>query len=65
MRTITKGHEPSSLREHRKAGGTYETYQQTDDARRALLEEQGYLCCFCMQRIALRRMKIAHWLSQS
>jgi uncharacterized protein (TIGR02646 family) len=65
MRTIEKGNEPASLRLHRKAGGTWETYTERDDARRELLKEQGYLCCFCMQEIDLRRMKVAHWASQS
>ena len=65
MRTIEKGKEPPSLRKHRKSGGTYETYTQTDDLRGALLAEQGHLCGYCMKRISLRAMKIEHWASQS
>ncbi|HRI72176.1 MAG TPA: TIGR02646 family protein, partial [Polyangium sp.] len=40
-------------------------YTHLDDARKALLEEQGHICCFCMRRIAIRQMKIAHWAPQS
>lgn len=65
MRTIEKDHEPQSLRQHRRSGGTYRDFTQTDDLRQALLKEQGHLCCFCMRRIVLRGMKIAHWASQS
>lgn len=65
MRYIHKGHEPASLRDHRRAGGDYSTYTATDDLRAALLLEQGSLCCYCMQSIGLRRMKIEHWASQS
>lgn len=65
MRTIQKGHEPESLRRHRRSGGIYEDFKETDDVRRALLSEQGDLCAFCMRRISLRSMKIAHWAAQS
>lgn len=65
MRTIEKGSEPASLRKHRKSGGTYETFTQTDDVRKALLRDQGEICCYCMRRISLRGMKIEHWNSQS
>jgi uncharacterized protein (TIGR02646 family) len=65
MRTIEKGDEPASLRRHRRADGTWETYTERDDARHALLEEQGHICCFCMRRIELRGMKVAHWDPQS
>ncbi len=65
MRTIRKLAEPASWRQHRQAGGAYVNYTQTDDARQALLAEQGHLCCFCMKRIVKEAMKIAHWAPQS
>lgn len=65
MRTIEKGKEPPSLRKHRKSGGTYKDYTHADDLRGDLLRDQGHICCYCMQRIALRSMKIEHWASQS
>lgn len=65
MRSIKKRTEPASWRKHRTTGGSYEDYKETDDARSALLSEQGHLCCFCMRRITVRAMKIAHWVPQS
>ncbi|MBA3922889.1 MAG: TIGR02646 family protein, partial [Nostocaceae cyanobacterium] len=35
-----------------------------DELRASLLTEQGYICCYCMQRISADRMKIEHWRSQ-
>lgn len=65
MRTIEKGSEPPSLRRHRKSGGTYGSFKDTDEVRDRLLADQGHLCCYCMQRITKRGMKIEHWDSQS
>lgn len=65
MRSIEKGPEPASLRQHRKDGGSYDTYRETDDLRRALLRDQGHICGYCMARITLRSMKNEHWASQS
>ena len=33
--------------------------------RKQLLEEQGYLCCYCMSRIACTNSKIEHFKDQS
>jgi hypothetical protein len=51
MKWIEKNlkNEPKSLRLHRqKSVSNYDNYAEKDDLRRALLEEQGYLCCYCM-----------------
>lgn len=41
--------------------------QTKDDIRQSLIEEQGYICCYCMRRIHLGKggMRIEHWRSQS
>ncbi|MBK9261851.1 MAG: TIGR02646 family protein [Polyangiaceae bacterium] len=65
MRTIEKEEAPLSWRRHAQKSGAYKDYKELDEARNALLREQGNLCCFCMQRINLRNMKIAHWDPQS
>jgi uncharacterized protein (TIGR02646 family) len=70
MKWIEKNlkNEPKSLRLHRqKSVSNYDNYAEKDDLRRALLEEQGYLCCYCMSRIQTPtqdKMKIEHFQSQ-
>jgi len=68
VRAISKGPEPASLIAHRQTRYCdYDNYGSKDDLRRALVEEQGSLCCYCMGRIRpnLNGMKIEHWQSQS
>jgi len=63
---IRKGNEPRSLTEHRsKPEATYDNYQEKDDVRKQLLEEQGYICAYCMRRISIDKMKIEHWIAQN
>jgi uncharacterized protein (TIGR02646 family) len=65
MRHIRKGREPRSLQRHRQVQhATYDNYAEKEQLREALLQEQGHLCCYCMQRISIDRMKIEHWASQ-
>lgn len=65
MRHITKGREPESLTRYRTtAGACYDDYAEKDDVRRALLREQGHICCYCMQRISVDKMRIEHWEPQ-
>jgi len=56
MKYIQKGNEPTSLEKYRKSvtPGTkeaYEGYSDKDALREILLKEQGYICCYCIQRI--------------
>ena len=63
---IRKGTEPRSLTEYRnQPGATYEGYREKDALRDALLEEQGYICAYCMRRISKEKMKIEHWKAQN
>src|SRR5437879_1358904 len=65
MKHIIKGHEPQSLIQHRQRPHCdYDNYAEKDDLRRALVAEQGAICCYCMQRITVQNMKIEHWASQ-
>ena len=50
MKQIIKNKEPRSLTEHRAKGGNYFNLYK-NELRDSLLEEQGYICCYCMQRI--------------
>lgn len=59
---IKKGTEPESLTKYRKEKfAYYDGYKDKDDVRKKLLEEQGYLCAYCMRRIDKEHMKIEHW----
>jgi uncharacterized protein (TIGR02646 family) len=42
------------------------TADTKDSLRKSLCEEQGYLCCYCMQRIepSISNMHIEHWQCQ-
>ncbi len=63
MRRIRKGKEPKSWAEYRLStpGARYDDAPK-DDLRRALLAEQGYLCCYCMRRIGEGTTRIEHRL---
>ena len=70
MRFIDKGREPGCLAQHRaRRDATYDNLpaECKDELRLALAREQGYLCCYCMQRLHPERdrMKIEHWAAQS
>jgi len=69
MRHFRKGPEPESLRKYRLGiGATYDGLPQEakDELREQLAREQGFLCCYCMQRIRpeFQGMKIEHWAPQ-
>lgn len=66
MKYIKKGKEPNSLTEYRlQEYAYYDGYQERDQLKDALLKEQKYICCYCMQRISKDKMKIEHWQPQS
>lgn len=63
MKLIKKGKEPASLLAHRKnSHANYDNYSEKDELRDYLVKEQGYICCYCMQRISpnAENMKIEH-----
>lgn len=67
MKAITKGDEPRSLTQHRcNTHSDYDNYADKDGLRKALVAEQGGICCYCMQRIhpTAGSMKIEHWHCQ-
>jgi len=66
MKQIAKGKEPVSMLTYRKqVQASYHDYRDKEELRHAFLEEQGYICCYCMQRISLVQMKIEHFKPQS
>lgn len=68
MMIITKLNAPQSLVLHRSQ--SYSDYDNMprktkEDLKRSLLQEQGYLCCYCMGRIDFKNMRLEHWQCQS
>ena len=69
MRHIRKGAEPGSWLRFRKQKVPALRFDDgpKGDLRKALLKEQGHLCCYCMRRIedGPGGMKVEHWAPQS
>jgi uncharacterized protein (TIGR02646 family) len=70
MKHIKKNKEPKSLLSYRSSNDPnkkYDNYRDKDGLGKSLLEEQGNICCYCMQRIPDKkgRFKIEHWEPQS
>ena len=75
MRQILKTKEPISLSTYRSSISkvdlaNLEKFDDSssnvkDDLRNKLLEEQGYICCYCMGRIDFRTSKIEHFKPRS
>ena len=61
MILIKKGTPPDSLVAYRQEFNAYFDGCNKNDIRDKLLEEQGHLCAYCMQRIDKETMKIEHW----
>lgn len=61
MIDIQKGKEPNSLTWYKKQSYAYFDGCCKDEIRDHLLDEQGYLCAYCMRRIDKDHMKIEHW----
>lgn len=65
MFTIRKGNQPTELLQYKNtAGASYSDMGRSikDKVRSQLLQEQGYLCAYCMERIKNNRLrtKIEH-----
>jgi len=75
MKHILKNQEPKSLTQHRsQTNANYDNCLTAtkEDIRRSLLDEQGDICCYCLQRIKPKNaerlgddMKIEHFKPQN
>ena len=62
MISIKKGVEPDSLRYYRRTPGANFDGLDKTELRERLLEEQGHLCAYCIQRITGKgAVKIEHY----
>lgn len=67
MLVIHKGKEPNSLAQHRcQHNADYKNIpsETKSELKKSLLQEQGFLCCYCMASISENECKIDHFLSQ-
>ena len=67
MLYIEKKQEPDELLQEKRKGLTnYDTLsgKPKEAVQMSLLEEQGYLCAYCMRRISLKNVQIEHYLPQ-
>jgi uncharacterized protein (TIGR02646 family) len=69
MRFIKKSsEEPHELLEYRKSAGKDASWNGFPDkaiVRDRQMEEQGFLCCYCMRRISEKNVKIEHYHCRS
>lgn len=68
MKYIKKIAEPAKFKAYRSIrGATYAgmALEAKKDLRDALLISQGYICCYCMQRVAEDNCKIEHFKPQT
>ena len=60
--------EPKELTEYREntPGASYDSFRSKEIIKRSLLDEQGYICAYCMGSLkTVERCSIEHFISQS
>jgi uncharacterized protein (TIGR02646 family) len=73
MRKIEKQSEPTALTNYRNEQKKNQIALNFENLpaevkeviKKSLLEEQGYICCYCMQRIEADKMKVEHFFTQT
>lgn len=63
MKFIIKGNEPAAWKAFRETPGV--DFDAIPELKEALLNEQGYLCCYCMNGIKEDNMKVEHYKPRS
>jgi uncharacterized protein (TIGR02646 family) len=63
MKFIVKGNEPAAWKAYRETQGV--DFEAISALKEALLNEQGYLCCYCMNGIKEDNMKVEHYKPRS
>lgn len=63
MKFIEKGKEPAAWRAYRETPGI--DFEAILELKEALLQEQGYICCYCMNGIKDDNMKVEHYKPRS
>ena len=68
MKLIEKNSEPKELSEYRKKKDSYKNFSQKQGkgvVQQSLLDEQGFICAYCIKRIDIKTIRIEHWEPQS
>lgn len=62
MIKIVKNNQPNSLVTHKKSGGNYDNIpkETKKELRESLINEQGYVCCYCLKRIPENKAELHH-----
>lgn len=63
MKFIHKGKEPKEWTAYKKTPGV--AFSAEPELKKALLLEQGYICCYCMCRINYGDMKVEHYVPRN
>ncbi|KEO72255.1 retron system putative HNH endonuclease [Anditalea andensis] len=63
MKFIVKGNEPPEWKAYKETQGV--DFDAIPALKEALLNEQGYLCCYCMNGIKEDNMKVEHYKPRS
>lgn len=63
MKFIVKGNEPAAWKAYRETPGV--DFDAIPELKEALLNEQGYLCCYCMNQIKDSNMRVEHYKPRS
>ena len=63
MKFIVKGNEPAAWKSYRETSGV--DFDAIPELKEALLNEQGYICCYCMNGIKEDNMKVEHYKPRS
>jgi len=63
MKFIEKGKEPAAWKAYRDTPGV--DFDAIPELKDALLNEQGYICCYCMSGIKENNMKVEHYKARS
>ncbi|HET8861249.1 retron system putative HNH endonuclease [Marivirga sp.] len=63
MKFIVKGNEPAAWKAYRETSGV--DFDAIPELKEALLSDQGYICCYCMNGIKEENMKVEHYKPRS
>jgi uncharacterized protein (TIGR02646 family) len=63
LKAIVKGREPEQLQDYRDTPDctSYLGYHDHGELKKALVDEQHGICCYCMNRVKYDTVRVEHW----